>query len=363
MTISIPRAAPMSAPTVTMVPCAFSDIPGWLQDDHAAALAAFAASAGAVVERPSTPVGLAAACRAAQALGHAIGDRTKARAFFETHFRPHTVVGGPPGLLTGYYEPVLDGSRVPDDRFTMPVYRRPPDLENVVSEAERGAKPAGLTHVRRTAAGVEPYATRAEIEQGALAGQGLELVYLADPVDAFFLHVQGSGAIRLPGGRFMRITYDGKNGHPYTSVGKAMIADGLFAADELTLQVMGDYLRADPERARPLLWRNESFIFFRPLEGDSPVGVLGTPLHPGRSLAVDTAFHALGTPVFVSSPAMAHVSPVGLNRLMVAHDVGSAITGPERGDVFFGTGEAALALAGVTKHPGRFYILQPVGGS
>jgi membrane-bound lytic murein transglycosylase A len=345
----------MASPLST-TPCTYADLPGWGADDHAAALHALRASAAVAMSRPDTSLDLAAVLAAALEGDDVAG----ARAFFEAHFTPHRISDmGRPGLLTGYYEPVLNASLTPAPGFSVPLYRRPPDLENVVAEAARGAAGVGLTHVRRTAAGTEPYATREAIDCGALQGQGLELAYLADPVDAFFLHVQGSGALRLSDGSTMRVTYDGKNGHPYTSVGRTMIEDGTFSTDALTLQTMGDYLRADPDRARPILWRNASYVFFRELQAAGPVGVLDTPLCTGRSLAVDNAFHALGTPIYVSSPAMTHVAPSGFHRLMVAHDVGSAITGPERGDIYFGSGDAALELAGVTKHPCSFYVLVP----
>ena len=354
---------------VSNEPVTFADLPGWADDDHLAAFKAFCASAAAT--------GGPAARRALdQAAG--ITTAAQARAFFEAHFRPARILhDGPRGLLTGYYEPIIEGSLQPSGSFTVPIYKRPADLENVVSEAERGAKGGALTHVRRTVDGVTPYATRADIEAGALTGQNLELCYLADAVDAFFLHVQGSGVIRLADGGQMRITYDGKNGHPYTSIGRTLIDEGAMTADGLTLQVLGDYLRADPARGRGVMQRNASFVFFKELLSDSAAGVLGTPLVRGRSLAVDTAFHALGAPIYVSAPAMTHVkalslasaaavraagsqAPDGFHRLMITHDVGSAIKGPERGDIYFGTGDAALALAGITKHPGSFFVLLPV---
>lgn len=343
-------------------PVAFAALPGWEDDDHVAAFAAFIASASALRNVP----GAGPAVEAARAIAAASGRITAAvaRAFFEAQFHPMAVVhDGPAGLLTGYYEPVVAGSLTREGVYQVPLYRRPPDLENVVAESERGAKSGGLTHVRRTAQGTEPYATRREIESGALAGQGLELCYISDFVDAFFLQVQGSGIMALPDGTQMRITYDGKNGHPYTSAGRAMIDDGVMPAADLTLQTMASWLRADPERARPYLWKNESYVFFRHLKGNAAEGVLGTPLHTGRSLAIDTAFHALGLPVYVTSPVMTHVAPEGFRRLMVAHDVGSAIKGPERGDIYFGTGTEALALAGITKHVGSFHVLVPKGPS
>ena len=352
--------------TITYERMAFSDLPGWADDEHMAAFRAFTISARAVIAAPAPPAGPSGAAAAAVAglalaVAPAVVTPGAARAFFETHFAPcRPRHDGPAGLLTGYYEPVIDGSLTPAPGFPVPVYRRPADLVNAVAESARASSPEPYTHLRQTAAGLVPYANREEIERGALAGLGLELCYLADPVETFFLHIQGSGAIRLADGQPQRITYDGKNGYPYTSIGRTLIEDGTFSAEALTLQVLGDWLRAGQERGRAVMWRNRSFVFFRLLDASGPIGVMGTPLHPGRSMAVDAAFNMLGMPVYVSSPSMTHVTPQGFNRLMIAHDVGSAIKGPERGDLFFGTGPDALALAGITKHQGSFYVLEPV---
>lgn len=356
----------MAAPVFTRRTVGFDDLPHWAEDDHFAAFEALVSGAELVLRQPELPAGLAAVYRAALGARPLIIGAAAARSFFETRFVPHRIVHDRnDGMLTGYYEPVLDGAEARGGRFQVPLYRRPADLENVVSEADRGAKSAlGLTHVRRRVDGTsEPYATRQDIETGALDGQGLEFIWLDDPVEAFMLHVQGSGAIRLPDGRLSRVTYDGKNGHPYTSVGRVMIDQGLFTADELTLQTMTGWLKRHPKQARKLLWHNKSFVFFRPLDGIAPVGVLGSPLATGRSMAVDTAFHSLGTPVYASSAGMTHVKPGGFHTLMIAHDVGSAIKGPERGDVFFGTGPEALALAGITKHAANLFALLPREGA
>lgn len=346
----------------------FSDLEGWDEDDQLAAFRAFCRSC----RRLRSPADAAAdtvvndACAAALGLSGRKMTRAEARSFFDTWFVPHRLAhDGPPGFLTGYYEPLIEGSREQGDRFPIPVYRRPPDLENVVAETERGAKAGALTHVKRTSRGTEPYATRSEIEEGALAGRGLELVWLADAVDAFFLHVQGSGRIALSDGRRIRITYDGKNGHPYVSVGRTLIESGEMTADEMSLQSLGRWLRADAERGRRTMQRNPSFVFFRELEGaeaDSALGAMDIPLTAGRSLAVDTSYHTLGTPIWVSSEELRHADTrqggsAGLRRLMIAQDVGSAIRGPERGDIYFGSGARAGRLAGQTKHLGSFVVL------
>jgi membrane-bound lytic murein transglycosylase A len=361
----------MTAPPVTLQPASFADLPGWQSDDHLAALKTFLKSCDKVIRmaedaaQDGTPLAmLAQTCRAAADLKKPT--KASAKAFFEAVFVPNRVMHkNPAGLLTGYYEPVLEGSRTRDGKFQTPVYRRPPDLVNLVHEAERGAKANQLTHARKTATGTEPYSTRAEIEAGALKDQNLELLYLADPVDTFFMHIQGSGRIRLTDGSTIRVHYDGKNGHPYTSIGRYLIDTGMLAADKITMGALGRWLRADPERGRHVMHQNASFVFFRELKGEEaqgPLGVLSIPLVAGRSLAVDAGTHAIGTPVYVSSPALTHASNTrkdGFHRLMIAHDVGSAIRGPERGDIYFGSGDKAGKLAGITKHPGRFFVLLP----
>ena len=221
--------------------------------------------------------------------------------------------------------------------------------------------------MRKTDTGTQPYFTRAEIEQGALANKGLELLYLADPVDVFFMHIQGSGRIHLTDGTTTRINYDGKNGHPYTSIGRYLVEKGLLDANKVSMQKLCKWLRDDPERGKQVMWQNASFIFFRELkdvDADAgPMGALSVPLTPGRSLAVDPTYAPLGSPVYVSAPTLPPVSGkkgAGFNRLMVAQDVGSAIKGPERGDIYFGSGDKAGKIAGVTKHPGNFFVLVPV---
>lgn len=356
-------------------PARYEDLNGWDADDFRAAFAAFrtssprvlaAAQAQGLRTRTAEP-GLLAACEAATwavGTGGAESNARDARLFFETWFVPHVVVQDrQPGLLTGYYEPSLPGVRDPDPAFPVPLLKRPPELINIVDDTERAGQSAGLTHGRRTPEGVAPYFTRAEIEDGALKDQGLELAYLADPVDTFFMHVQGSGRIELPDGTAMRVTYDGKNGYPYTSVGKYVADAGYLLRAEITLAALKDWLQADPQRGRAAMHQNASYIFFRELTGEqagAPLGSLEIPLSTGRSLAVDPRYHTLGTPIFVTAPDLTHAD-VGqpFRRLMVAQDVGSAIAGPERGDIYFGSGFAAGELAGITQHRGYFTVLLP----
>lgn len=352
---------------ITFQPVPYSALVGWEGDDHLAAFEAFLKSCRAVVKKaaanPSTvDPPLVSACSVAQARASSIKTAAQAKAFFEGAFTPHRVLhNGAQGLLTGYYEPVLDGAREPGGKYNVPVYRRPPELVNLVDEAQRGAVGNAFTHARKTVGGIETFFTRTEIEEGALAGRGLELVWLTDPVETFMMHVQGSGRIRLPDGRMIRISYDGKNGHPYTSVGRYLIETQQFPADRMSLDAMKDWLRADGQRGRSAMRQNNSFIFFRELQGaeaESAMGVMDIPLTTGRSLAVDGGFHDIGTPVWVDGPTLTHATPAGgWRRLMVAQDVGSAIKGPERGDLYFGSGTEAGRLAGMTKHPANFFIL------
>lgn len=348
----------MSGTRARFEPVSFSELPGWADDDHATALEAFLISATRCCEAGLSDAGH-------KALKRTKGDLTQARRFFETRFTPHRVVHDrPQGLLTGYYEPEVAGSRTRHGVYQIPVYGRPPDLVNLVDEAARATVGDSLTHVRRTAAGDVPYATRADIETGALEGRGLELFYLADPVDAFFMHVQGSGVIRLPDGTRARVTYDGKNGHPYTSIGRYLVESGTLSVHDVTLESLARWLRADPVRGQRVMWQNASYVFFRELTGEeagAAKGVLSTPLVPGRSLAVDTSVHALGTPIYVAAPTLTTFDTSGtpFRRLMVAHDVGSAIKGLERGDIYYGSGEDAGRRAGITKHPGNFFALLP----
>jgi membrane-bound lytic murein transglycosylase A len=362
---------------ISYQPTTFAEIPGWQEDDHAAAFKTFrkscdrvlaAARDRATVEKVPAPAppppALVAACEAA---GRQTGPVTKAiaKVFFEQHFTPNAVVhAGPKGLLTGYYEPVLTGSRTPQGEFQTPIYKRPPDLVNLVDETQRAAAGMAFSHARKTGTGVEPYATRAAIEQGALNDKNLELMYLTDPVEVFFLQIQGSGRVRLTDGSVVRVHYDGKNGHPYSSIGRYLMEKGLLAADKVSMGALKQWLKADPERGKKVMWQNASYVFFRELKGaeqaKGPLGAMQAPLTPGRSLAVDPGHHALGLPIYVSAADMKHVNKAGVfNRLMVAQDVGSAIKGPERGDIYFGSGDAAGRLAGVTKHAGKFIVLLP----
>ena len=347
----------------------FARLPGWQDDDHAAALAAF--RQGCAMPAGDGPdnvkAGLAKICDKALALSpQDVADRGKARLFFEMNFvafrQRHDQTDG---LLTGYFEPELEGSRKADARFKVPVLGRPGDLVDVVAATDRAAANAQgrLASMRKTDKGLVPYYTRAEIEGGALDGRGLELVYLDNAVDAHFMHVQGSGSIRLPDGTAMRIGYAGKNGYPFTSAGSVLLKEGLMRREDMTMQSLRAWLLAHPKQATAVMHQNKSYIFFEekmlPNGATGPLGGHGTPLSPRRSLAVDPAFHVLGAPVFVVSEGLNADGSGAFRHLLMAEDVGSAIRGPERGDIFWGTGAVAGEIAGRTKHRGNIYILLP----
>lgn len=340
---------------IKLIPVSFTEIEGWAQDDH---VAAFAALRRSCRKRPTSNQ----ACQDVLELGEKV-DRETARRFFETHYLPHRVEEEQPGLVTGYYEPEVKGSRLRDGAFQVPVYGRPDDLVQVTPDELRAFYNASFSVGRRNGDELVPYYTRADIDEGALSGKGLELLYLDDPVELFFMQIQGSGRVRFPDGSWTRLGYAGKNGHSYTSIGKLLAERGEKPPGGLTMEGLKGWLRADTTRGKALMHENKSYIFFRELpvteSGYGPVGAQGVALTPGRSLAVDAIYHKLGTPVFVAAPEAPTPDGKPFRRLMIAQDVGSAIRGKERGDIFWGSGPEAGAIAGVTKTKARFYVLLP----
>lgn len=351
-------------------PMAFADLAGWAGDDHAAAFEAFRRSCEALVAdkvalRPGIPVsnGLLTVCR--RALTASGRDPAGARAFFEEHFRPHQVVPeAGRGFLTGYYEPEFEGSLAPTDRLLAPLLARPDDLITLKpGETLDGLDPS-LSAARRTADGHEPYPERAAIEDGALSARAQPLVYL-DPIEAFLAHVQGSVRVRLRDGRALRFAYAGRNGQPYTSVGRLVAEETGLPPAELTTDKLVLWLRAHPDDARRLMRRNRSYIFFR-LADDldpamGPLGAASVQLAPGRSIAVDRTLWPYGLPFWIEAELPdADGGARPFKRLMVAHDTGSAILGAARADLFFGSGAEAGLLAGLVRHAGRFVVLLPV---
>ena len=352
----------------SLLPLAWADVPGWATDDHAAAFAVFQLTCPGVVSgdpvlRPGLPPGraLVAACRAALMTGPLPG--TAARAFFETRFRPFRV--SPPageGFLTGYYEPEIEGSLTPSAAFPVPVLGRPADLETLAPGETRPGLDPTLAAARRTSEGLAPFPDRAAIMDGALAGQGLEIAWLRDEVDLFYAQVQGSARLRLPDGTMTRLVYAGRNGQPYTSIGRVVVAEGHMTMEAMSLERLQAWLRANPAEARRVMRLNRSYIFFAvrqdldPAKG--PVGAASVPLVPLRSIAVDRTLWPYGTPFVIAADLP---EPAGGTRpfaaLTIAQDTGSAILGPARADIFFGSGAAAGTRAGLVRHPGRFVVL------
>lgn len=364
-----PGTAAPAPPALLLEPVAFAALVGWAEDDLSAALPALRHSCGRLANQPDDgplgPDGLAgtvadwrAPCAALEAAAR--GDDEALRGLLEQHFRPFAVsdAGNRDGLFTGYYEAELKAAASPDAPGATPLYRLPDDLVTVDLSLFR-ADLRGERLVGRIEGGrLVPYPTRKEIEAGALAGRGLELAWVADPVDAFFLHVQGSGRVIFPDGRVQRVGFAGSNGHAFYAIGRALIDEGIVSREESSMQKIRDWLRANPQKAREVMQRNARYIFFRPIDGDGPIGAQGVPLTAGRSLAVDASLLPLGVPLWLDTTWPGSDRP--LRRLMVAQDVGSAIKGAVRGDFFWGSGEAALAQAGRMKQVGRYYLLLPV---
>jgi membrane-bound lytic murein transglycosylase A len=363
----VPKAPPPDR--LTLAATDFNHLTGWIEDRHGAALTALRKSCDAMITQPDDraigPGGIAgtatdwrAICAEAARLDPA--DDAGARRFFEADFIPFSLANNsePSGLFNGYYEAELRGSRRREGNFTTPLLRRPPDLVMVelglFRPAWRGERIGG----RVEAGQLKPYATRAEIERGALAKRDLELFWVDDPVDAFFLHIQGSGRIRLPDSTVARIGYDGQNGRPYVPVGRILAERGALARDDVSMQTIRAWLAAHPGEAAALMDENPSYVFFRELTGEGPIGAQGVVLTAGRSLAVDRTFLPLGVPLWLDL-ADPKEGNGRLRRLVVAQDTGGAIRGPVRGDLFWGFGPEAAERAGMMKDRGTYYLLLP----
>ena len=348
-------------------PVSFESLPGWRADRVSEALPALLLSCrrleAVADDRPVGRQGVAGtaadwrtACRDLESLSQ--DDDAALRASLEAHFEPFEVSNGgdPSGLFTGYYEAELRGAMVPDDEFRWPLYRRPRDLVSVDLKRFR-ADLEGVRIIGRVEDGkLVPYRARAEIDDGALAGQDLEILWV-DPVDAFFLHVQGSGRVALRDGSIVRLGFAASNGLPFTAIGRSLLDEGKVPRDQASMQGIRDWLRAHPDEAREVMQKNARYIFFRTISGDGPIGAQGVALTPGRSLAVDPQFMPLGAPVWLDTTWPGGDRP--LQRLMVAQDTGGAIEGPVRGDFFWGFGEEALHWAGRMKQTGRYYLFLP----
>ena len=352
----------------------FGDLDGWRRDDHGAAIGAFLRSCERFGKWPGQRAlsgrdgiaGRAAdwsvACRAAAEV--AADKPGQARQFFEAYFQAVAVsfAGRATGLFTGYYEPTLRGSREPKAPYMTPLYGLPKDLINVdlgqFSEELQGKRIVGRLQGRR----LTPYTERQGIVAGALAGRGLEIVYVDDPVDAFFLQIQGSGRVQLGDGGEVRLGYAGGNGRRYYAIGRELIKRGILSKENVSMQSIRTWLSANPEQGREVMDLNASYIFFRELKGAGPLGALGVALTPGRSIAVDRRLIPLGIPLWLqaSRPAAdANSENRPLHRVVLAQDTGGAIKGGVRGDMFWGHGPDAAAIAGRMKNAGQWFLLLP----
>ncbi|RUW22813.1 transglycosylase [Mesorhizobium sp. M4B.F.Ca.ET.215.01.1.1] len=348
----------------------FGALPGWGEDDHRAAFAAFRRSAFHVLTKPyrsgSLGVGFEAFAGAYQeARAVSLPNRAEARTFFERHFVPAHVAAehGGAGLVTGFYEPEVEASPVRTDRFTVPLLSRPADLIDVQDANRPDGMDPYLAFARETGDGLAEYFDRCAIERGALAGNGLEIAWLADKVDAFFIHVQGAARLKMTDGRLCRVTYAAKSGQRFTGPGKILSELGEIPLAKVTMQSIRAWFRAHPDRVDEILWQNRSYIFFREAAVDDaalgPIAAAKVPLTPGRSVAVDRLLHTFGTPFYIDAPTLAAFGDGPFRRLMIAQDTGSAITGPARGDLFAGSGDAAGEIAGVVRNAADFYALIP----
>ena len=324
-----------------------------------AALVAFRRSCPALLRREdrsglTLPADWQAACTAA-------ATATDPDAFFAAEFTAVTI-GTPPGagFTTGYFEPEIAGSRTPAPGFAVPMYRRPPDLIEVdLSSFAKDLKGRKLRG-RIDGVSLKPYATRGEIMAGALAGKGLELAWAADPYEAFFLEIQGSGRLRLPDGSVMRIGYDSQNGRDYVAIGKVLLDNGDLPKGGVSMDSIIAWLRANPAKAPAVLAANPSVVFFREITGEGPIGALGVPVTPRVSVAADPAFIPLGAPLRVVT-RLSGDRP--LAALMVAQDTGGAIKGANRIDLFLGPGADAAATAGAQSSPARLTLLIPAAAA
>ncbi len=353
----------MTAPTPPLTASAYvlqdwSALPEWASDNLAEALPAFLLSCNAL----KNAADWAAACSAAGQVRK--NDPAAARDFFESAFAPwllHNADRSVDGLVTGYYEPLLRGSRIPGRTYRYPVYGVPPDIVSIdlaeTNPALKGMRLRGRMQDRK----IVPYYTRAQIEGGQAPVRGREIAWVDDAVELFFLHVQGSGRVRLPGGETLRVGFAEHNGHPYVSIGKILVERGELSADKASMQGIKQWAALNPEKLAPLLQQNPAYVFFRELPDSplGPIGALGVPLTPERSIAVDPMTTPLGAPVFLSTTLPLSRRP--LNRLVLAQDTGTAIKGAVRADYFWGFGDVAGQSAGRMRQSGRMWLLYPRG--
>jgi membrane-bound lytic murein transglycosylase A len=326
---------------------AFSDLPGWNNAQLEPSLRAFVAGCPRFKRVCDIARGLPA------------GDERAARSFFETEFVPYALVSsvsGDSGLVTGYYEPIIDGSRAPGPVHRFPIFGVPQDLVVVDLPETKQMRLRGRVDGRR----LVPYYSRGEIDARGEAFPAPVIAWSADPVELFFLQIQGSGQVRLENGERIRVGFAEQNGHPYRSLGRHLVERGEMPLEQASMQGIKAWAAANPQKLQEALNQNPSYVFFRELPAtDGPIGALNIPLHSERSLAVDRRYVPLGAPVYLVTTFPLSEEP--LQRLMAAHDTGGAIRGVVRADFFWGTGPDAGAQAGRMRQQGRMWLLWPIG--
>jgi membrane-bound lytic murein transglycosylase A len=357
-------------PDASLQPSDWSQLDGWSSDDHAAAYATFRTSCRAILPQKPKPAArrfveaMKTVCR--RAVASAPTNTAAARAFFEANFLPIRIakLGEEQGFLTGYYEPIVAGSRMPTPEYTVPMHRRPGDLIMAGKRKKAGAFSNKGKVYRRVGKKNVLYYERAEIEDGALDGRKLEICWLKDPIDAFFIHIQGSARVRLEDGAMLRINYDAHNGHRYLPVGRVLIDRGEVAREEMSMDRIRQWMLAAPDGGHELRRMNKSYVFFRVTglaDHEEAIGAQGVQLTPSRSIAIDRHLHAYGTLFWIEAelPIASEAPDTKFRRLMVGQDTGSAIIGPARADIYFGAGDEAGSISGRIKQPGRFTMLVP----
>ena len=365
---SPPQVAPAAAPVARWAPASFAELPGWRDDDWRGVAVALTENCKGMAGKPPWPE----LCRAFPASGSVAAQR----AFVESAFVPYRIErtdAEDSGLITGYYEPVLRGSRTRSERYHVPLYQRPDDLL-VVDLSDlypelKGKRVRGRLVDTPSGRRVVPYFDRAQIVSGeaaratAPAAPLKPWVWVDDAIDAFFLQIQGSGLIDLPDGSRMRVGYADQNGRPFRGIGRLLVERGELTLEQASMQGIRAWLAAHPDRASALLDENPSYVFFREIDAQSagPLGSLGVPLTATRSLAVDTRFVALGSAVWLVTTRPDDGAP--LRRLMFAQDTGGAIRGVVRADFYWGSGREAGELAGRMRQPAQMWVLWPRGSA
>ena len=375
--VTAPAAPPVPAPTVpaptppprpVFTPSAWTDLPGWNSDSVAAAWPAFRIGCRALLADPKTQTPWQQPCADSERVDAT--DSTAVRAFFKTHFIPYRITdaeGHDTGRVTGYYEPLLKGSRESTAQYTVPLYGAPDDLLTVeLSDLYPELKDKRV-RARVDGKKVVPYWTRADIERGGIPVTGKKLVFVEDPVEAFYFEIQGSGRIEFADGSVIRLGYADQNGHPYRSIARVLIDRGDLPRERASLQGISAWAKSHPLETRALLDENPSYVFFRevppPIPGspdariDGPIGTLGVPLLAERTIAVDPRAIPLGAPVYLATTQPLSKTP--LERLVMAQDTGGAIRGVVRADYFWGFGPRAGREAGRMLQDGRMWLLWP----